>query len=223
MAWGFCALFTPELKCRFQALSGATALQSTPHFHGSIPADRFACRGGRQTFKTFHPRGGRYVQVTARPPERVSTPAPVTLHAVTIRDARCLTPVVGAFDCDRDEFNWVWCTGINTMAANTEDTFCDSPWRERGLYLGDGYIQTLIHLVTSPDRRVARRSLEFFAQGQRDDGQFPGVVPAWLREYYGDYTLIYPLWLRDYWARTGDLDAVRAGLPAVDRMFASAA
>ena len=182
-------------------------------------ADRFVCAGGRESFETFHPRGGRYVQVTVRPPDPAADAA--TLHGLTVRDARCLVPVTGDFNCDRDIFNWAWEHGIASMQAGTEDTFCDSPWRERGTYLGDSYVQSLVHLGLSADHRIARQALRLFADGQRDDGQFPCVVPAWLRAPHGDFTLIYALWLRDYWARTGDLDTVRHGLPAVGRALAS--
>ena len=182
-------------------------------------ADRFVCTGGRQTIETFHPRGGRYVQLTVRPPD--GSDAPVVLHELSVRDARCLVPITGEFDCDRDIFGWAWEHGIASMEAGTEDTFCDSPWRERGTYLGDSYMQSLVHLCLSSDHRIVRKTLRLFADGQRDDGQLPCVVPAWLRAPHGDFTLICALWLRDYWARTGDLETVSHCLPAVDRALAS--
>ncbi len=183
-------------------------------------ADRFIWGGGRQVVETFHPRGGRYVQLTLRAPR--ATGAAVTLHAVGVRDARSVPACDGAFSCVSDLFNWVWQHGVETIQASLEDTFCDSPWRERGTYLGDGYVQSLVLLTLSADHSAVRRSLKLFAQGQREDGQLPGVVPAWLRKPHGDFTLIYVLWLRDYWARTGDVETVQACLGAVDRLLASA-
>ena len=177
------------------------------------------CAGGRETFETFHPRGGRYLQVTVRPAAGATEAA--TLHGLSVRDARCLVPVTGDFDCDDDTFNWAWTHGVASMQAGTEDTFCDSPWRERGTYLGDSYVQSMVHLCLSSDHRVVRSALRLFADGQRDDGQLPCVVPAWLRAPHGDFTLIYTLWLRDYWARTGDIETVRHCLSAVDRALTS--
>ena len=179
-------------------------------------SDRFVWPGGRASVETFLPRGGRFVQLVVRANE------PTTLHALACRDARCLPAYGGAFACDDELFNWTWHAGLRTLRASLEDTFCDSPWRERGAYLGDSYVQTAVHLVTSPDRTVPRGALRLFADGRRDDGQLPGVVPAWLRKPHGDFSLIYAIWLRDWWARTGDLDTVRHCLPAAEGVLRSA-
>lgn len=179
-------------------------------------ADRFICRAGRQSIETFHPRGGRYLQITLRRPP--GDDRPITLHSVRLRSARCLPRFTGEFHSDDSLLNWTWQTGLATLRASIEDSFCDSPWRERGTYLGDSYVQSLILLAASDDHRLARRALRLWAQGQRDDGQMPGVVPAWLRLPHSDFTLIYPIWLRDYWARTGDIQTVRDCLPAVQRI-----
>lgn len=182
-------------------------------------ADRFVTAGGKQTLETFHPRGGRYAQVTIRPPQAAA--GPVKLLGVSVRDARCLPPVDAAFESGDELLQWTFDVGVESMNASIEDTFCDSPWRERGCYLGDSYVQSMAHLSLSTDHRVVRRALRLFAQGQRADGQLPCVVPAWLRKPHGDFTLIYALWLRDYWRRTGDRVLVRECLPAVDRLLAS--
>ncbi len=182
-------------------------------------ADRWISPGRRETFETFHPRGGRYVQLTIRPSPQSA--GQIVLHALALRDARCLPSCTGAFHCDRELFNWTWDVGAQTVQAGTEEVFCDSPWRERGLYLGDAYVQSMVHMALCHDHAVVRRALRLFAQAQHPNGQMPGAAPAWLPIIWGDYTLIYALWLRDYWARTGDADALRLGLPAIDRLLAS--
>ena len=194
---------------------GCVALFATNPFTDT--ADRFVWPGGRATVETFLPRGGRYAQVTVRLREGETA----TLHAVGCRDVRCLPPVVGDVRTGDDVLDWAWRVGLATLAASTEDTFTDSPWRERGAYLGDSYVQTLVHLAASPDRAIPARALRLFADGIRDDGQLPCVCPAYLREPHGDFTLTYPLWLRDYWARTGDADTARHCLPAVDAALSS--
>ncbi|MEM6561331.1 MAG: hypothetical protein AAF656_07005 [Planctomycetota bacterium] len=133
---------------------------------------------------------------------------------MSLRDARCLSGVVGVFGCGEAVFDWAWNIGRATLDASTEDVYCDSPWRERGLYLGDSYIQSLAHLCVSADHRVIRRTLRLFAASALPDGQLPCVTPGWLLKPHADFSLIYALWLSDYFARTGDLDTVRTCLPA---------
>lgn len=183
-------------------------------------ADRFVHPGGRVSLETFHPRGGRYLQITVRPPE--DTPDPITIHRVSLRDARCLPDNTGRFSCDDANLNWTWDCGVESMKAGTEDTFCDSPWRERGTYLGDSYVQSLVHLVLTNDRSTPEHALDLFAHGQLDDGQIPCVVPGWLNKPHSDFSLIYILWLRDHWARTGDLGVVRRHLEAAEKVIRSA-
>ncbi len=182
-------------------------------------ADRFVCGGGRGKLETFHPRGGRYVQITIR--RRSPQSSRIVLHGLALRDARCLPTSIGAFHCDSDVLNWTWDIGAQTLRAGTEEVFCDSPWRERGLYLGDSYVQSMVHMVLCQNHAVVRRALRLFAQAQHANGQMPGAAPAWLQTTWGDFTLIYTLWLHDYWARTGDNSTLLACLPAVDRLLGS--
>ncbi len=178
-------------------------------------ADRFIWPGGHATISTFEPRGGRFVQIVVR------TQQPSTLHALAVRDARCLPVYDGAFSCDDATLAWAWDRGLRTLRASAEDVYCDSPWRERGTYLGDSYVQSLVHIVVSPDRSMPRQSLRLFADGRRGDGQLPGVVPAWLRKPHGDFSLIFAIWLRDWWARTGDRGTVAHCLPAAEGVLTS--
>ena len=177
-------------------------------------ADRFVCRGGRQAIETFHPRGGQFVQITLRP-----AGGPATLHGVTLRDARCLTTYEGAFECDEPTLNWAWSHGTDTLRASTEDVFCDSPWRERGLYLGDSYVQAMAHLCCTSDHRIVRRALRLFSESELPDGQLACVTPGWLRLPHADFSLMYAIWLDDYWSRTGDFETVRRCLPTATRVL----
>jgi hypothetical protein len=182
-------------------------------------ADRFVCREGRQTIETFLPRGGRYLQITVRPTS--TSDQPIELIDLKVLDARCLVEYPKERDFGDPLFNWLWRTGVHTMESNTEDVFCDCPWRERGLYLGDSYVQSAVHFCLSEDTRIVKRSLRLFAQGQREDGQLPCVVPAWLRYPHSDFSLIFTLWLHDAWKVTGDDALAEELLPAADRVLDS--
>jgi hypothetical protein len=183
-------------------------------------ADQFVVGDGPCDVETYLPRGGRYLQVTVRPPEAPAD-APVHLDSVTLRDARCLPRFDKSCPSDDPLHRWLWDTGVATLAASTEDVYCDSPWRERGAYLGDSYVQSMVEMVTTDDHRIGRRCLRLFAASQLDDGQIPCVMPGWYAKPHGDFTLIYTLWLHDYWLQTGDDELGTDCLPTVDRLLAS--
>ena len=185
-------------------------------------ADRFVAAGGRQTLETFWPRGGRFLQVTLRPPAEAADRDPLRLESVTVRDAHCPVTHDKAVQPPADDLlAWAWETGVHTLRAATEDVYCDSPWRERGLYLGDSYVQAMAETLVTTDASLGRRALQLFAAGQFEDGQLPCVVPGWLGLPHGDFTLIYAVWLRDFHAAVNDEALVRDCLPAVDRLLAS--
>lgn len=196
---------------------GALALfESNPFTH---TADRYVCAGGRQVIEGFHPRGGRFAQLTIRPTS--ANEQAIQLHRVRLRSARAWPSADATFQCSRPSWNRAWQLAIDTLEASTEDTFCDSPWRERGTYLADSYVQSLSHLAVCRDRRIVGRTLELFAQSQRADGQIACVAAGWLNVPHADFSLIYAIWLRDVWARTGDMKPVRQNLSVIDRLFAS--
>lgn len=180
-------------------------------------ADRFICGGGVERIETFHPRGGRYIQVTIRPP--LNSDREIRVMRAAIRDARCLPAFDGWIETGDALFDWISAVGKRTVACGTEDSFCDAPWRERGTYLGDSYVHSLTWQSISDDCSVPRRALQLFSVAQHQNGQLPCVTPSWYDKPHGDFTLVYVLWLHDYWSRTGDIDLVMASIPVVDRIL----
>jgi hypothetical protein len=186
-------------------------------FHFGInAADRYVLRGGRQVLETFHPRGGRYLQVSVR-----HARGAVRLRSVTVRQTTTPVQVTGSFCCSDPLLTWVWNAGRDTVLAALEDAYVDCPLRERGAYVADSYVTFHTHRLLARDLSVAARTLELFAQGQRADGQLPACAPSSEARALWDFTLIWVIWLRDFWAATGRLDLAQKHWPVVDRIFAS--
>ena len=186
---------------------------------GVNSADRFVLRGGGEQIEAFHPRGGRYLQVTVR-----NARGPVTLRRVSVRQTTTPTEVTGRFECSDPVLNWVWQVGRDSMLAQMEDSYLDCPWRERGTYLGDSLVEFHTHRLLTTELSIPRRALWSFALGQRTNGLLPPCTPSALvneRDGLGDFTLIWVLWLHDFWATTGDRRMVRELWPTVERIFAS--
>lgn len=100
--------------------------------------------------------------------------------------------------------NWAWPVSLRTLSSSTDDSFSDYPWRERGSYIGDCFVNLHLTFLLTNDWRTTRRTLINFGLAQREDGQLAGCAPSWLRVPHEDFTLIWILAIHDYWSITGD-------------------
>ena len=184
---------------------------------GVNAADRFVWAGGRGVVEGFHPRGGRYLQVSVRG----AGAGPVVLHRVAVRSHAYPLRVTGDFRCADPLYNWIWETGVATLRACAADSFLDCPWREQGCYVGDVLVEQRVLRALTSDLSLARRSLRLFAQAQRADGQIPDVAPATKADTLCDYTLLWIVAAGEHLSETGDLAFAREIWPAVERALAS--
>ncbi|MFQ3670825.1 MAG: family 78 glycoside hydrolase catalytic domain, partial [Verrucomicrobiia bacterium] len=187
-------------------------------------AERFILRGGRQTVRTLNVRGGRFLQVAVTPPDGAARmEGRARLHGVWVDEVRSLSRGEATFGCGDEELERIWEASVQTVVASAEDGYSDSPWRERGTYVGDFGVNQAIHQLFCADFSVPRRGLRVFAQAQLENGQIPAVAPAHHRKPHEDFTLIWILALHDHWSLTGDVGVVEELWPAVERVWGSKA
>jgi alpha-L-rhamnosidase len=185
-------------------------------YHSRQPidsADRFILRGGRQEIDLFHPRGGKYLQVTLRSPN--GEPADLQLHEVHVRSRLALPPDETHFSCSCPDLTWFWPTAVRTLRHSTEDNYSDCPWRERGAYIADSRVSKLLHGLYHHDLRAARRTFRIFGEARLPNGLLPCVAPAWHTEPRPDFTLLWIIALHDDWVLHGDRDVLRESWPVV--------
>lgn len=178
-------------------------------------ADRFILREGAQTVETFHPRGGRYLQLTFR-----GVRGGVTVRHVAVRSACADYPMIGQFRSGDDDIDWAWSAADRTLRASMADGWID-PWREQGLYLGDALVQGHATRKITSDWRLDPWCLRLWSQAQFRNGQLPDVVPSPHDQPLIDYTLIWIIALRNYWAESGDLALVEDLWPTVTGILSS--
>ncbi|MFA6286175.1 MAG: hypothetical protein WC661_02225 [Opitutaceae bacterium] len=200
----------------WQSPHGGVALYRSNPFTDA--ADRFILRGGRQRVELFHPRGGKLIQVVLRAPHGA---APLSLHDVFVRSRQTLGADETRFSSDHPVLDWAWPVALRTLIASTDEAYSDCPWRERGSYIGDSYVNIHLNLLLNGDYRTARRTLRIFAQAQLPDGQLACCAPAWLRRPHEDFTLVWLLALHDFWAATGDTTLASELWPVVRRIWDS--
>jgi alpha-L-rhamnosidase len=182
-----------------------------PDRSGVHYADRYICRPGKQRFETFDKRAFRYMQLDVR---NLSTPievGPVHLNFSTY-------PVEnrGAFSCSDTLLHRIWETGRWTVQLSMEDSYSDSPWRERAQWWGDVRIEALVSYYCFGDHLLVRQGLRHIAQSQNADGLTMAVYPTeWTGGLLPTYTLLWVISLLDYYEYTADIEFVRELLPVI--------
>ncbi|MCK4750378.1 MAG: hypothetical protein KAT15_25150, partial [Bacteroidales bacterium] len=97
--------------------------------------------------------------------------------------------------------------GWRTLRVCSEDSYTDTPFRERGLYAGDAVPEYGITLATSGDSRLLKRSLMLFQDMYRDnmlEGKEEGL---------NDFVLKTLLLLEWYYQVTGEVEFLKELYP----------
>ncbi|GJM64363.1 trehalase family glycosidase [Persicobacter diffluens] len=118
---------------------------------------RFIADGKTKRFETFKPYGLKYLKLNIRN------------HSsnVKIKDLGVIRQVYpfetkGQFSCSDPRLNAIWEAGWRTLQLCAEDSYTDTPFRERGLYAGDMLPETAITMAVNGDMRLAQHSLKIF-------------------------------------------------------------
>ncbi|HEY5023819.1 MAG TPA: family 78 glycoside hydrolase catalytic domain, partial [Acidimicrobiales bacterium] len=199
-----------------QPFAGVAGQVSTTH--GTQHTDMsysYVQRGGDEEFHPFDYLGFRYFQIDE--PGETLTPADVvarTRHAA-VPDEHAATfasssPVVDA----------VFELGRHSALFGAQEQWIDTPTREKGPWLWDGFNESQTAMVAFGEQNLTRKSLLEFAQSQHrfwaKSGSINKIYPTGLgAEDINEYTEIYPEWVWQYWMRTGDRALLAAVYPVL--------
>jgi len=181
---------------------------------GLYMATRHVAAGGPGRLETLKPYGLRYLQVNVR-----ENDGPATIRRVRVMHQVYPFEEVGSFECSDPLLTALWPVGWRTLRVCAEDSYTDTPFRERGLYAGDMLPQMGVTLAGSTDLRLVRRSLQLFQDMYAD--VFDPDVPRYpseigLLEDYPLLTLEALSWYLDY---TGDTAFAAELYPSYDRLL----
>ncbi len=178
-------------------------------------ADRFYARPGRNRWQPLNFSAGRYLSFVLRG----------FRGRLRFRRAGMLSALPdlewsARFSSCDPLLDGIWRLCARTVACGTQEALMDCPTREQAAYVGDGNpTAAWIARLTGDSRHWRALIRETFAV-QRDDGQIKSVVFSGQRHLLLDYSLLALLGVRDYLRATGDLETVRAVLPAGERLLA---
>ncbi len=167
----------------------------------------FLLNGQKAVFQPFVYFGMRYFQVD-------NAPCPLTTENVRFITRHYeLDPTRSDFESSDTMLNEVWGLMKHTLLLGEQEQFVDTPTREKGAFLGDGWAQGVPAMTTLGDRAFNLRVMLEFLDSQDQywpDGRLNAVYPNVDRKRdIPDYTQSYLVWVWDYYQQTGDVQFLR--------------
>jgi alpha-L-rhamnosidase len=171
-------------------------------------------RDGDQTFEPFDYLGFRYLQIDdpGEPLAGIDVVALARHVDVPLTQPATFSSSDAALDA-------VWILAEHSALNGAQEQFIDTPTREKGPFLRDGFNESEVTMAAWGERNLSRRALLELAASQSrywPDGRLNAIYPSGegARDI-PDYTEIYPEWVWRYALASGDRATVQAVYPAV--------
>ncbi|MGA7419568.1 MAG: family 78 glycoside hydrolase catalytic domain [Acidimicrobiales bacterium] len=195
-----------------QPFTGMPGQVSTEH--GTQHTDMsysYVQRGGAEEFHPFDYLGFRYFQIDD--PGETLTPEDVvarTRHTALPRQP------AATFSSDEPIIDAEFELGLHSALFTAQEQFLDTPTREKGPWLFDGFNESCTAMATLGEQNLSRKSLVEFGQSQGrywPNGAVNKIYPTGLGALdINESTEIYAEWVWQYWMHTGDL-------PLLERVY----
>ncbi len=160
-------------------------------------------RGGEEEFHPFDYLGFRYYQIDD-PGEAL---APADVVALTRHTTPPPVPPA-TFTSDQPAVDSIFDLGAHSALFTAQEQFLDTPTREKGPWLFDGFNESRTAMAAFGEQNLTRKSLLEFAQSQArywPNGAVNKIYPTGLGALdINESTEVYPEWVWQYWMNTGD-------------------
>jgi alpha-L-rhamnosidase len=201
-----------------QPFDGVPGQVSTTH--GTQHTDMsysYVQRGGEEQFHPFDYLGFRYFQIDD-PGEALS---PEDVVALARHTAMPEQPPA-SFSSSEATIDAEFQLGAHSALYTAQEQFIDTPTREKGSWLFDGFNESRTAMAVFGEQNLTRKSLVEFAQSQKrywPNGAVNKIYPTGLGALdINESTEAYVEWIWQYWMHTGDRSLVESVYPAVQRV-----
>jgi alpha-L-rhamnosidase len=167
----------------------------------------FVLNGKKSVFKPVVYFGYQYLQVN-------NVPTKLTTENVAFIERYYeLQPERSKFSSSNAMLNKVWELMSHSLVLGAQESFVDTPTREKGGFLGDGFSMGVSAIKVMGDRVFNHRVLLQFLDSQDQywpDGRLNAVYPnVDGNRDIPDFTQQYLLWAWDYYEQTGNLEFLK--------------
>lgn len=161
----------------------------------------------------FDYKGFRYVELLNWPEE-------LTEARVWAEERHYPFPAdASRFTCSNPLLVDIWTLCRNGVRVGTLDSYLDCPTREKGGFMGDGFVTGISHLILTGDPRILRKFLRDVASTSRYCPGLHSTAPNYVNGELAEYSLLWPVLLEYYYQWTGDRPFVREMLPVLTRLL----
>jgi alpha-L-rhamnosidase len=174
--------------------------------------DSWVLDGQNRQLTTLDARAGRYILVAAW------GQGPVQINDLRVLEERYPLVQVGEFHSPDPLLNRIWQTGVDTLWLNMTDALTDTPWRERGQWWGDAFVEDRVSRIAFGDTALIRRGLIYMADAMAKDPS-PAMVPNNDGLHILDYTMLWVHTLASDLDATNDTDLARRLFPLVKQFM----
>ena len=173
-------------------------------------------RAGDQTFRPFDYLGYRYLEIDGLGPGETLSSSDVRSYA---RHASMPAPNQARFKTSNPAVDAVWALARHSALYSSQEQFLDTPTREKGPFLGDGFNESMAVMAAFGERGLTFDEVRDFARSQRrywPDGRVNAVYPNGDgRRDIPEGTLQYVEWVWQLYNTTGDRQQLASVYPVV--------
>lgn len=174
--------------------------------------DSWVLDGGSRRLTTIDARAGRYILIA------VWGSGPVQIANLRVFEERYPLVQVGEFQSSDPLLDRIWQVGVDTLRPNMTDAYTDTPWRERGQWWGDAYVEDRVSRIAFGDTALIRRGLVFMANAMVRDPS-PGMAPNNNGLHMLDYSMLWVHTLSTELNETQDADFASRLYPQVRQLM----
>jgi hypothetical protein len=169
---------------------------------------------GAQTAQPFTYWAWRYLQISD-PGEHLSAS---DISAVT-QTTDVPAGHAATFDSSNPTLDNVFALMQRSALLTAQDTFLDTPTREKGQFLGDSVDESLATMSSLDERLLTREAIVDFIHSQQrywPNGAMNAVYPNGdAKRDIPDYSEMFPEWVMTYYQQTGDTALLQQAYPAM--------
>ena len=202
---------TPGTVVDISCSEGLTEGRVDPSKQGSKYMDRLIIGDECIRYRISWPKCLRYMQLDVRCGTAVVED--VSMEVSTY-------PVLrqGHFHSSDPVLDQAWEISAHTLQLCMEDSYMDTPWRERGAWLGDVVPEAHANYYAFGDKALIRRFFIQHAKGQQPDGSMCGKYPGRQSSHIPTWSATYAIALENHVRYTGDIELAYSVWPTVERI-----
>ena len=172
---------------------------------------------GAQTAEPFTYWAWRYVEIS-------NPGTPLSASDITAVTQTTNVPAghAATFTSSNPALDRVFALMQRSALLTAQDTFLDTPTREKGQFLGDSVDESMATMAASDERLLTREAIVDFMNSQNrywTNGAMNAVYPNGdAKRDIPDYSEMFPEWVLDYYRQTGDATLLAQAYPAMKRV-----